>query len=207
MLGVAPATLRRWADTGEVKTFTTPGGHRRFSRTALLGMLPAARTERPSLELLGETPERMAQVMHRQVGRASAEPGWLADVAMDAREPLREPGRRIASALLAYLDAALEDREEALRAGEEAAAAYGRIAAAAGATLRETVQTFLSHRRPFVRELANAARRRALDAGETSELLDSASDAVDRLLLATLTGFQEGQPGGSARQSAGVSRP
>jgi glutamyl-tRNA reductase len=42
LVGVSPATLRRWSDNGEITTFTTPGGHRRFARSAILGLLPAS---------------------------------------------------------------------------------------------------------------------------------------------------------------------
>lgn len=34
-LGVAQSTVRKWADTGRVETFKTPGGHRRFQREDL----------------------------------------------------------------------------------------------------------------------------------------------------------------------------
>ena len=40
LLGVSPSTVRRWADTGMVRTFVTPGGHRRFSRAGLESLLP-----------------------------------------------------------------------------------------------------------------------------------------------------------------------
>ena len=30
-LGIHPATLRRWADDGEIPVMVTPGGHRRFA--------------------------------------------------------------------------------------------------------------------------------------------------------------------------------
>lgn len=40
LLGVSPATLRRWSVAGLVPTFTTPGGHRRFARSAIVAMLP-----------------------------------------------------------------------------------------------------------------------------------------------------------------------
>ncbi len=56
LIGVSPATLRRWSDAGDIKAFTTPGGHRRFSRAAVIGLLPADRRGRPNLERLGETP-------------------------------------------------------------------------------------------------------------------------------------------------------
>jgi len=42
LIGVSPATLRRWSDNGEITTFTTPGGHRRFARSAIMGLLPAS---------------------------------------------------------------------------------------------------------------------------------------------------------------------
>ncbi len=41
LVGVSPATLRRWSDNGDIRTFTTPGGHRRFAKSAILGLLPA----------------------------------------------------------------------------------------------------------------------------------------------------------------------
>src|SRR5450759_971879 len=43
LLGIAPGTLRRWADEGRIPVFTTPGGHRRFARSTLSALLPAAR--------------------------------------------------------------------------------------------------------------------------------------------------------------------
>ncbi|HEY5629129.1 MAG TPA: helix-turn-helix domain-containing protein, partial [Candidatus Limnocylindrales bacterium] len=49
LLGVSPSTVRRWGDAGMVRTFLTPGGHRRFSRAGLEAMLPSRPTSRPSL--------------------------------------------------------------------------------------------------------------------------------------------------------------
>ncbi len=34
-LGVAQSTIRKWADSGRIETFKTPGGHRRFKRDDL----------------------------------------------------------------------------------------------------------------------------------------------------------------------------
>lgn len=39
LTGVSPATLRRWSDAGDVPTYTTPGGHRRFRRAAILALV------------------------------------------------------------------------------------------------------------------------------------------------------------------------
>jgi len=53
LLGVSTATVRRWADSGRLRPFTTPGGHRRFSRASLERLLPAQRARRPELAAAG----------------------------------------------------------------------------------------------------------------------------------------------------------
>ena len=39
LIGVSPATLRRLSDAGYIRAFTTPGGHRRFARSAILELV------------------------------------------------------------------------------------------------------------------------------------------------------------------------
>ena len=39
LLGVDQSTLRRWADSGQVRTFRTPGGHRRFAEEDIRAMV------------------------------------------------------------------------------------------------------------------------------------------------------------------------
>src|SRR3954462_1419440 len=47
-LGVAQSTIRKWSDLGRVPAFYTPGGHRRYRRSALDAFLersgPGGRT-------------------------------------------------------------------------------------------------------------------------------------------------------------------
>lgn len=42
IVGVHPDTLRAWADKGEVKSWKTVGGHRRFRRDDLTAVMPPA---------------------------------------------------------------------------------------------------------------------------------------------------------------------
>ena len=65
LLGVSPATVRRWSDAGRLRVFTTPGGHRRFSRAALKRLLPDDRVRRPSLGSAGLTSSRIARTYRR----------------------------------------------------------------------------------------------------------------------------------------------
>src|SRR5437660_11850062 len=54
MLGMHPATVRRWADRNELPSRRTNGGHRRFRRTDIEARLrqDAERRPRPTAQLL-----------------------------------------------------------------------------------------------------------------------------------------------------------
>ncbi len=200
LLGVAPTTLRRWADDGVVRSFVTPGGHRRFLRSSLQSLIPTARTERPPLQRLGETPERMARAYRRSASTGAADPAWLRGMESTERDPMRERGRGLSTALLAYLDAANEaDRKARLDEASTAAAEYGRVARQRGATVHETIAAFLRFSRPFIAEIATFSRRRNLDTAEATELLESTLAALDTLLLVTIDAHETTSSGGAGR--------
>lgn len=183
LLGITPATLRRWADDGQVPAFTTPGGHRRFPRSAIEGLVPAARARRPPLDA---SSDRIAHAYRR--ARPTA-PAWLAGLGEAERSDFRHRGRQLLELLIKYLDAA--DRAAAGRlldqAGQEAEA-YGEAAARQGLTLTDSVQGFLRFRAPFMSELAGIARKRRLDTREATKLMVDAEAAMDRLLVAVMNG-------------------
>ncbi|HHU38043.1 MAG TPA: helix-turn-helix domain-containing protein, partial [Propionibacterium sp.] len=86
MLGVSPATLRRWSAAGEVEAFTTPGGHRRFSLTTLKAVLQQGTTDVSRPSGLGESSERMVRVLRRHARAASSSlPEMVRDEAFRAR--------------------------------------------------------------------------------------------------------------------------
>ena len=191
LIGVSPATLRRWSAAGDVEAFTTPGGHRRFARSTILGLLPSARRTRPTLERLGETPEHMTRVFRRHLAQACRGVSWLAGLGEDELEPLRDHGRKIAGSLLVFIDAPTpEDRRAAMAKAVGAATEYGRLAARGSGEIRETVEAFLRFRMLFLGELAQVARRRGLDTIESTNLLVTATQAIDQLLVALMSGHE-----------------
>jgi excisionase family DNA binding protein len=189
LLGVSPATVRRWSDAGRVQAFTTPGGHRRFSRAALQRLLPADRARRPSISTAGLTPTRISRSYRRVNRETTSGLDWVLVLTDAQRELFRERGQLLAQSLLQHLDAdGADNATHHLKTAATSAAEYGRMAADLGLSLSQTVEGFLRFRAPFHQELAGAARRRGFDPAETTDLLVTAERAMDQLLVATMTG-------------------
>jgi hypothetical protein len=188
MLGIAPATLRRWSDAGRVRVFTTPGGHRRYRRAAVERLVPGDHHDRPSLVRSGLTSSRVVRA-YREVARVAVrEIPWLVRLDDTQRDWFRRHGHRLTGALLGYLDA---DEpivtEHQLAEAIAEATAFGRLAAGLDLSLRQAVEAFLQFRRPFIRQLTLIARQRGFDTEATVELLEAAEDVMDRLLIAAMT--------------------
>jgi excisionase family DNA binding protein len=189
LLGVSPATVRRWSDAGRLRAFTTPGGHRRFSRAALQRLLPADRSRRPAIAGGGLTPSRISRSYRRASREMSTELPWVLKLTDRQRTLFRDRGQILARSLLQHLDAADgESAAEHLTSAAASASEYGTMAAALGLSLSQTVEGFLRFRAPFHQELAAASRRRGFDPAETTDLLVAAERAMDELLVATMTG-------------------
>ena len=184
ILGISATTLRRWSDAGVVETFVTPGGHRRFNLDAVRALLPGS-TDRPTMEGLGETPERIARVYRRAANRTGLP--WVGRLDEAQRTAFREHGRTIAAGVLGLLDATSDaERAAHLQAASEMAAEFGVAAALAGVPMSATVEAFLQFRRPFIDDLWSVAEHRHLETAAIAGLLRSAAEAFDQLLVATV---------------------
>lgn len=197
LLGVSTATVRRWADAGRLTAFTTPGGHRRFSRAVLERMLPAERARRPEIGGSGLTPARLSRAYRRDAAPVAREAAWIAALDSGDRETFRQLGRRLAWALIAYLDSTeAEARQLHLGEATAMAAEYGRRGADLGLAMSDVVEGFLAFRRPFLAEVGAVTTRRGFDAAEVAALFADADRALDRLLVATMSGhgIRAGKP-------------
>lgn len=190
LVGVSVATLRRWCDAGEVRCFTTPGGHRRFDRAAVLGLVPAPSMRRPRVARGGETAIRIVRAYRRDV-RRGRDAAVLEAVPQGSRQHFREHGRAMVGALVELLDQPTATTSGALARAERSAAACGRAAADSGMTLQQAIELFLRFRTPFLHEIGAMARRWRLDAAAATALLQDAADDVDGLLPAVVAGFEQ----------------
>jgi excisionase family DNA binding protein len=197
LLGVDPDTLRRWADLGRIGVFTTPGGHRRFSRGDIDRLIAhrGSSAGRTPLSSLGATPDRLSRAYRRSYsseGDDGATGGARDSVKAADREAFRTDGRGLVTSLLAYLDAEdPETREAAEAAATDLVDDLARRLAGGGLSLTESVGLFIAARRPFLAELGVVARRRALGSERVTAMFEEASGLLDRLLLRLIATHQE----------------
>jgi hypothetical protein len=159
---------------------------------ALERLLPADRSRRPTIGGAGMSPSRIARTYRRASREAAPELPWVLTLSDEQRLLFRERGHVLAASLLQYLDASQpEAAAHHLEEASGSAAEYGNVAATLGLSLSQTVEGFLRFRAPFHHELALAARRRGFDTAETTDLLETAERAMDRLLVATMKGHSQ----------------
>jgi excisionase family DNA binding protein len=177
LMGVSSATLRRWSDAGRIRTFTTPGGHRRFSRSAVARLLPAEATE-PS-----------SRARRREVSRVARDVPLFADLDPAVERAMRRHAQRISMALVASMEAVTPDeRASSLAEAESAAADCGVLAAGSGIGLRETVEALLGLRASYIQALIDSnqdgrERTPAASAAASAALsVEAATEAFDRLV-------------------------
>lgn len=193
-LGVDPDTLRRWADTGRIAAYTTPGGHRRFSRQALAELAAGDADASPAtLVRLGATPRRIAGAYRRSYGSSQEDPRThpaRAVVGDPDRSVFRDDGRALVAALVRFLDTADPDARVAAESdGGVVADDLGRRLGNAGISLTESVGLFVAGRQPLFAELATLARGRDLPAAQLGRLFEVASALLDRLLLRFIAAY------------------
>ena len=189
LLGVNESTLRRWADAGHVRSFRTPGGHRRFSeedlRALVAGQGPAGRQPYTSLNQL--TLSRIRRRLQR--GQSHAAP-WYSGLREEDRERLRPLGRRLVSLVAEYLTKGTRRgrlAEEATEIGHE----YGRELARDGLSLRDALEAFIFFRKGLDDSAMDVAQKSDLSAEEAVEVWELLSNLADQVLLAVVETYEE----------------
>ena len=188
-LGVDPDTLRRWADAGRIRAYSTPGGHRRFARADLDRVQRDRRPRRRRLATLGATPDRLTRAYARSYRGAA---GAASLIEGEDRAAFREAGRRLVERMLAFLDATGAARKAALeQEARELVTATARRLASTGTTVAVALEAFIAARQPFLRELEVVVSRRDLSAAQSTALYADAANLFDRLLVQFLATFQD----------------
>lgn len=140
MLGVHPATVRNWADKGDLPSRRTPGGHRRFKKTDLLHYAESQGELQP-LEVQVIIQNALGQTRQDVGGGTLTHEAWYAAMRETTRDALRAQGRRVLEALRGYIAAGAPDTRlaEAITLGKT----YAQMLESDGLTLPQAVRGFL----------------------------------------------------------------
>jgi len=199
LIGVDPDTLRRWADDGRLRTYATPGGHRRFAVADLQRLASTRRPGRRSLSALGATSERLTRAYARAYRAPDATGPFRERLGATDRDAFRADGRLLIEALVGYLDAGTDATRRHREADATALVSTTAIRMRdTGADISEAISAFIAARRPFLTELAAIGRRRSLDVARLTTLYEDAVALLDRLLLVFIDAFQSSK-GASVR--------
>ncbi len=198
-LGVSEETLRNWADSGRLRSYRTPGAHRRFAREDLENLQVSDLTALPT-DLESLTVERLRR-RYRNPKRAQV---IAATFDNEARERLRVLGRRLVEVALRYHQDKRRRpllREEARVIGAE----YGAESIRLGMPLTHALTSFFQQR-SFLAE----AVQHVIPAGASTEevlgLVHSITDLVDLVAIGLVRHYEEFLDPGQEKPGAGPSR-
>jgi excisionase family DNA binding protein len=193
LVGVGPDTLRRWADTGKVQSYQTPGGHRRFLRSSLETMINSPRRTHYDVERLTDAAGTIVGDMHRRLQRTGyAGQPWQARLSPEQRADFRRWGQRTFQLVIEYVAAGKRaERALLLEEAQKMGGLYGREASAAGLSLAETVEAFLFFRSPVLEAITSHLRRRSVDISDVTGAYREANEAIDGVLVALVSSYRE----------------
>ena len=197
-LGVNTSTLRRWADADLVRTFRTPGGHRRFSASDLDRLMGAGVD--PAQEL---DDEAIASIRER-LNRDETQRDWLDRLGPASRRDLGELGRQMVQLLEAFVAPGASDLAGLEQQAGDIGRRYAALLHQAQVTLTEAVTAFAYFRRGMDEALRAYARKQGIDGEAEDALWEKSSTLEDRVLVALTEAYE--QRTASARAEPGGDR-
>lgn len=190
LLGVNESTLRRWADAGHVRSFRTPGGHRRFSeddlRVLMAGQTPAAAEPYDSISGLA-----LARIRRRlQRGRGASNAHWYSNLSDEDRDNMRPLGRRLVTLISEYLSKGSK-RTPLLDEAKEIAQEYGKLLVQDGMSLRDAVEGFTFFRKTLDETAMEEAQKNELSADKAIELWELLTTLGDHVLISIAQSYED----------------
>lgn len=181
-LGVSESTIRRWADTGEIRSYRTSGGHRRILEEDLRAIVANAGAGAASRDADRISDIAMARVKRRITrGRQGRSLEHFQSLSPEGVARLRLLGRQVVDLFARYI--ASDSKKE--RFGEDAhtiGREYGRSLVDENVGLTAAVATFNSMRRSLEETASQIASEAGLSTEEAVEAVEHTLELADRVL-------------------------
>lgn len=183
VLGVSESTLRRWADAGTIRSFRTPGGHRRFAAGELSRLTEGG----SGGEGFRIDEEALRHIRARLDGERA--PAWLGRLTDQTRRALGDLGRHTVELVGRAAEAEPDEgalTTEANRVGAD----YGRLLGEAGLALSEAVAAFSYFRTGVAEVMTRHAQTRGMAAGAAGGVWERVSRLEDEILVALTAAYE-----------------
>ncbi len=193
LLNVDESTLRRWADAGQVRTFRTPGGHRRFAEGDVREIMLGRSRQAPYTDVGDLATKRI----RRQLTRGHED--WYAHVDPAQREKLRPLGRRLMGLVAAYV-ARRGRRAALLEEARTTGAEYGLELARAGISLTQAMRGFTFFRRSLDQSAKQALAKTGTPAAASIDVCEQIMVLADEVLLGIACAYDAALPAADANR-------
>lgn len=184
VLNVDESTLRRWADARQVRTFRTPGGHRRFAEGDVHAILNG-RPRKQVTEVSDIATRRIRRQMHSD---SNAE--WYSHVDAAQREKLRPLGRRLMALVTDYV-AKRGRKTSVLLEARTTGAEYGAELAGAGMSLSQAMHAFTFFRRSLDQSAKQALAKSGTSQGDSIDMCEQIMVLADEVLLGIAGAYEQ----------------
>ena len=188
ILGVNESTVRRWADSGEIRCFRTPGGHRRFAEADLHALTRNGR--RPERELESAAVNRIRREL--KAGRDGA--AWYSTIEEEERDALRPLGRRLVELVGEYLSGH-GDQDAIRREVDDIGHRYGELLVDRETPLLRAVEAFTFFRRSLDQTAKQLAERKRMSGDEAAKAREQIAMLADRVLLGVTSAYERAPAG------------
>jgi len=181
ILGVNESTVRRWADTGKIRVFRTPGGHRRFAEADLIAMTTGQLDQ-------NELGSAAVNRIRRQLSTSSSDAHWYHDMGTDERDALRPLGRRLVEIVDNYLSGR-GDRAELDLEVDEIGASYGHELHVRRVPLGQAMQAVVFFRRSLDETAKQLSARHRLPGEDAARAREEIAGLADRVLVGVAAAY------------------
>ena len=189
-LNVHPATLRRWADEGQIPVMRTPGGHRRFAATDITHLTERRMPEQRigpveriwAKQALKNTRDRILE--HQR-------DNWMERLDERSRLTYRNLGQQLLDLVLQYLTRT-EDEEDLLGVAHDIGFRYGEIARRRGFSLTEMLQAFMLFRDTMIGTAIQLPENVSIPTSSQKLLIGRLAEILNRVQLSVAEAY-EGQ--------------
>lgn len=191
ILGVHPATVRNWADSGQLPSVRTPGKHRRFRVTDLHKYAQTQQEtspEMPPLEVQVIIQNALGQTRMKVGDGTITNIAWYEAMTENTRQALRTQGREVLEEVRHYLAAGTPDSHlsKAIKLGER----YAVRLSSDGLTLPQAVRGFFYFNDFLLNSILTWSEITPHSANEWAALLRHVNTFTNAMLLSIIEYYE-----------------